>query len=132
MPWNTFVRAAAVAGVIAMGFGFAVRAHAQETALCRASASSHDYVIGHGGQWIELTANQRLFVAGLYVMNPDTPKGLPFGDKAVMATLPEKSGALIFFMDGDTACTPMPLPKEIVDLLADVATGVVTHPGASN
>lgn len=107
-------------------------AMADETALCRQFASSRDFVIAKGGKWIELTAKQRLFVEGIYVLDPATPKGLPFGDKAIMATLPDKEGGLIFWIDGDLGCVPMPLPKEIVEMLSDVETDVIHHEGQTN
>lgn len=84
-----------------------------------------------GGRWIELTSDQRLFLAGVYAMDPATPAGLPLGDKAVLATIPEHDGGLIFFVDGERACTPMAVPKELIDLLADVAGGAVRHEGGA-
>ena len=34
------------------------------------------------GKWIELTPEQWEFLRGIYAMNPLTPPGLPYGDKA--------------------------------------------------
>src|SRR5271154_5775694 len=61
-----------------------------------------------GGQWIELTDLQRAFLAGIYAMNPNTPSGLPFGDKAVLARVKGDDGGVVFFIDGEMACQPMP------------------------
>ena len=63
------------------------------------------------GKWIELTPEQWEFLRGIYAMNPLTPPGLPYGDKAALAKVDGNSGGLIFFIDGDRACTPMPVPN---------------------
>jgi hypothetical protein len=80
-----------------------------------------------GGRWIELTPEQRLFLAGIYAMNPATPAGLPYGDKAVLAQVEGNSGGLVFFIDGDKACTPMPVPHELLAMMRDVATATINH-----
>ena len=74
------------------------------------------------GQWIELTAEQWQFLRGIYAMNPQTPPGLPFGDKAVLAKIEGNENALVFFLDGDRACMPMAAPKALLAMLDDVAT----------
>ena len=56
-----------------------------------------------------------------------TPPGLPYGDKAVLAQVNGDNGGLIFFIDGDRACTPMPAPSALVDLIRDVATDTINH-----
>ncbi len=41
-------------------------------------------------------------------MNPITPPGLPYGDKAALATVEgHDGGGVVFFLDGNRACTPM-------------------------
>lgn len=82
-----------------------------------------------GGRWIELTDLQRAFLAGVYALNPNTPPGLPVGDKAALATLGDHSGGVIFFLDGDRACSPMPAPEELLDMLRHIGAGDVTHAG---
>jgi hypothetical protein len=42
-------------------------------------------IAARNGKWIELTAEQWQFLRGIYAMNPGTPAGLPYGDKAVLA-----------------------------------------------
>ena len=81
------------------------------------------------GKWIALTADQWQFLRGIYAMNPLTPPGLPYGDRAVMAKAEGNDGALVFFIDGDKACTPMPVPKTLLDMMDDVATGKIAHQG---
>jgi hypothetical protein len=39
---------------------------------------------------------------------------LPYGDKAVLARLDKDAGGLVFFIDGDKACTPMRAPPELM------------------
>ena len=82
------------------------------------------------GKWIELTADQWQFLRGIYAMNPTTPPGLPYGDKAALAQIDGDGGGLVFFIDGDRACTPMPVPKQLLVMMDDVATAKITHEGS--
>jgi hypothetical protein len=82
------------------------------------------------GKWIELTSEQWQFLRGIYVTNPETPPGLPYGDKAVLARMESGSGGLVFFIDGDKACTPMRAPPQLLALMQEVATGNINHEGA--
>ena len=63
-------------------------------------------------------------------MNPLTPPGLPYGDKAALATVNGKSGGVIFFIDGDRACTPMTVPDTLLSMIDDVATAKISHEGS--
>ena len=87
-------------------------------------------VEAHNGKWIELTPEQWEFLRGIYAMNPLTPPGLPYGDKAALAKVDGNSGGLIFFIDGDRACTPMPVPDKLLSMMDDVATSKITHEGS--
>jgi hypothetical protein len=64
---------------------------------------------------------------GIYAMNPETPAGLPYGDKAVLAQVEGNNGGMVFFIDGDKACTPMPIPVELITMMRDVATDTISH-----
>jgi hypothetical protein len=86
-------------------------------------------VIARNGKWIELTPEQWQFLRGVYVLNPQTPAGLPYGDKAVLARLDNDAGGLVFFIDGDKACTPMRAPPELLTLIDEVATDKINHEG---
>ena len=86
-----------------------------------------DAIMSHNGKWIELTSDQWQFLRGIYAMNPETPAGLPYGDKAVLAEVDGNTGGLIFFIDGDKACTPMPVPHELLAMMHDVATDTINH-----
>lgn len=94
---------------------------------CAALSIPKGAFAAHDGKWVEVTPEQYHFLQGVYAMDPMTPPGLPFGDKAVLATTGGMPGGLIFFIDGDRACTPMPVPREVVDMMSDVAAGVVSH-----
>jgi hypothetical protein len=63
-------------------------------------------------------------------MNPLTPPGLPYGDKAALAKVDGNDGGLIFFIDGDKACTPMPVPDKLLAMMDDVATAKINHEGS--
>jgi len=81
----------------------------------------------HNGKWIELTKDQWQFLRGIYAMNPMTPPGLPMGDKAVLAKVEGDKGGLVFFIDGDVACTGMPVPPQLLEMMDDVAVGTIPH-----
>ena len=104
-------------------------AHADEApSLCIDMAIPKSAVAGRGGRWIALTRDQWQFMRGIYVLNPATPAGLPYGDRAVLATAPgAPGGGTILFLDGDKACTPMPIPHALVEMMGDVAAGVFNH-----
>ena len=79
------------------------------------------------GKWIELTQEQLQFLRGIYAMNPQTPPGLPYGDKAALAEVNGNDGGMVFFIDGDKACTPMTIPHELLAMMDDVAMAKVSH-----
>src|SRR5271156_2346501 len=81
------------------------------------------------GRWIELTSAQWQFLRGVYVVNPNTPRGLPYGDRAVLAQVEGKPGGLVFFVDGKMACTPMEIPQALLTMVQDVETTAVNHVG---
>ena len=82
------------------------------------------------GKWIELTPDQWQFLRGIYAMNPLTPPGLPFGDKDALAKVEGRAGGLVFFIDGNKACTRMPVPVELLAMMDDVATAKINHEGS--
>ena len=82
------------------------------------------------GRWVQLTPDQWQFLRGIYAMNPETPPGLPYGDKAVLAEVDSGASGLVFFIDGDKACTPMRAPPQLLALMQEVATGSINHEGA--
>jgi hypothetical protein len=94
---------------------------------CVSASIPKDLISAHNGRWIELTADQWQFLRGIYAMNPQTPAGLPYGDHAVLAQVAGDTGGLIFFIDGDKACTPMPVPGELISMMRDVATNTINH-----
>src|SRR5580658_2558220 len=98
---------AASIGVIALA-PFTARA-ADSAPRCTDISVPKSAIEAHKGKWIELTAEQWQFLRGVFVLNPNTPPGLPYGDKAVLAQVDGKSGGLVLFIDGEMACTPMPI-----------------------
>jgi hypothetical protein len=81
------------------------------------------------GSWERMSPDQWQFLRGISAFNPRTPPGIPFGDAAVLIKFPGSEDGEIFFLDGDQVCTPMMLPKMIVDLLVLVGKGTITHEG---
>ena len=84
-------------------------------------------IIAQHGKWTELTSAQWQFLRGVYVLNPNTPPGLPYGDKAVLVQVDGKSDGLVLFIDGEMACTPMPIPQPLLAIVQGVATAAVNH-----
>ena len=58
-----------------------------------------------------------------------TPPGLPYGDKAALVEIDGRSGGMVFFIDGDKACTPMAVPDQLLAMMDDVATTKINHEG---
>ena len=102
---------------------------AAESAQCVDVSVPKHAIEARNGKWIQLTPEQREFLRGIYAMNPLTPPGLPYGDKAALARVDGNSGGLIFFIDGDKACTPMPVPDKLLAMMDDVATAKINHEG---
>ena len=117
---------AASIGVIALT-PFLARAADSSTARCTDISVPKSAIEAHKGKWIELTSEQWQFLRGVFVLNPNTPPGLPYGDKAVLAQVEGNTGGLVFFIDGDKACTPMPVPHELLAMMHDVATQTINH-----
>jgi hypothetical protein len=103
---------------------------AETTAQCVDISVPKKAIEAHNGKWIELTGDQWEFLRGIYAMNPLTPPGLPYGDRAALAKVDGNSGGLVFFIDGDKACTPMPVPDTLLSMMDDVATAKISHEGS--
>jgi len=116
------VGAPALPPQIAVGSEFANRC--VELATVRAATT------GQNSKLIELTSAQWQFLRGIYAMNPEAPPGLPDGDKAVFGPGGGDSNGLLFFVDGDKACTPMNAPPALLSLMDQVAVGDTNHQGA--
>lgn len=97
---------------------------------CVDSSIPRHAIEARNGRWIELTSQQWQFLRGIYAVNPETPPGLPYGDRAVLARLDGSPSGLVFFIDGDRACTPMSAPPQLLALMQEVATGDINHEGA--
>ncbi|MGD0722799.1 MAG: hypothetical protein ABR970_17320 [Roseiarcus sp.] len=102
-------------------------AAAETSSRCVDVSVPKQAIIARNGRWIELTSEQWQFMRGIYAMNPQTPAGLPYGDKAVLAQVEGNNGGMVFFIDGDKACTPMPVPVELITMMRDVATDTINH-----
>jgi hypothetical protein len=109
-------------------------AHAAEEAPVRCGdiAVPRGQIKAVDGTWFVLTDIQRAFVAGVFVLNPNTAPGLPFGDGAALARVKGDKGGLIFFLDGDVACDPMPIPDELIEMLEEIGEGDIFHEGQTD
>jgi hypothetical protein len=121
-----------IKSVIAVALVLASAPAWAEGEQCAALDVPKAIVAKQGGAWVDLTTSQWEFLRGIYAVNPATPAGLPVGDRAAMAEIAGNGGALVFFIDGDKACTPMPVPQELVDVLRDVGSGQIKHPGTGS
>jgi hypothetical protein len=120
-------RSVALAAALAIAPQFALAA--EGASGCVNVSVPKNAVEAHNGKWIQLTTDQWEFLRGIYAMNPLTPPGLPYGDRAALAKVDGNSGGLVFFIDGDKACTPMPVPDKLLSMMDDVATAKINHEG---
>lgn len=86
--------------------------------------------MSQGAQWIPATGDQWEFLRGVSAMSPTTPPGLPFGDKAIIASKSGDETGIVMFLDGDQVCGMMEAPKMLLDMLRDVKAGTILHQGA--
>lgn len=112
--------------VLAFVAAAAFRAHAGQ---CSPEAVLRQSVIASGGTWIEMLPEQWQFLRGIYAMNPLTPPGLPVGDRAALARAAGSDSGKIIFIDGDRACSPMAVPKTLIEMLDKVKSGKISHEG---
>jgi hypothetical protein len=118
---------AALTGLL-FAFGAApASAEDSSTARCTDISVPKSAIEAHKGKWIELTPEQWQFLRGVFVLNPNTPPGLPYGDRAVLAQVDDDPGGLIFFIDGERACTPMAVPGVLVGMIREVAASNIYH-----
>ena len=83
----------------------------------------HGAINGQDGKPIEITPNQWQFLRGVYAMNPEAPRGLPYGNNAVLAQDSRDSDGLLFFIDGNKVCVPMHAPPALLSLMERVTIG---------
>jgi hypothetical protein len=105
---STGIRLAFALGLAALSSRAAAADHSPS--LCADVSTPKAVVAAHHGRWIELSGDQWQFLRGIYAMNPQTPPGLPYGDRAVLARFDDFGSGIVFFIDGDKACTPMTAP----------------------
>ena len=98
--------------------------------MCVDVAAPKAVVAARHGSWTVLNDAQWEFLRGIYAMNPLTPPGLPYGDKAVLVKIDGRSGGIVFFIDGEKACTPMAVPDELLAMMDDVATAKISYEGS--
>ena len=98
--------------------------------LCVDVSAPKAVVTARHGSWTELNDAQWEFLRGVFIMNPETPAGLPYGDHAALARFEGNPAGIIFFIDEDKACTPMVAPPELVSVIGEVASHTVKHEGA--
>src|ERR1700733_12651694 len=123
----TKTRVAIVAAVVALPH--ACLAADESASACVNVSAPKSAIMARHGRWVELTSAQWQFLRGIYVVNPNTPPSLPYGDRAVLAQVEGKPGGLVFFIDGEMACTPMEIPQTLLTLMQDVETSAVNHIG---
>jgi hypothetical protein len=97
--------------------------------FCVPLAGAKERAARDGHTWTDVSPNEWQFLRGIYAMNPLTPPGLPYGAGAAIVREQGDEGGVVVFIDGDVACSPMPVPKSLLDLLATVAAGRIFHQG---
>ena len=81
-----------------------------------------------GARFVTMTPQQWEFARGIAAIIPQTPDGLPPGDRGALLIGPDGDGALIF-IDGDQACEGVEVHKPVIDLELQVGGGDVIHVG---
>jgi hypothetical protein len=105
-------------------------AHAANPVICINLSIAQKGITDNHGTWTPLSRDQYLFMKGIYAMDPETPPGLPVGDSAALVKVPQnKDSGLVWFIDGDRACTPVMAPKTLLRELEDIKSGKITHEG---
>ena len=97
--------------------------------MCIPVSEAKDIATKQHATWTELTPDQWQFMRGVYMLLPTTPPGLPYGNHAVLVT--QGDNGLVMFIDGDKACTPVPVPKAMLEVLADVKSKNIHHRGVA-
>ena len=80
-------------------------AYADDAVRCVDVSVPRKAVEAQKGKWVELTPEQWQFLRGIYAMNPLTPPGLPYGDKAALAKVDGNPAA---WCSSSTAIAPAP------------------------
>lgn len=111
-----------------LALGLATTAHAQSS--CVPIAGPRGKVEAQHGRWIMVTTDQWEFLRGVYVVNPNTPPGMPAGDRAVLAQVDGDDSGVVFFIDGGMACAAMKIPEALVKALLEVDASNVVHDGS--
>lgn len=94
---------------------------------CVAIPTAEKHIIDSGGgPFIALTPEQLSFMRGISVVLPNTPEGIPPGEKAVMSKYPDGSAAVVF-LDDDLACVPIRLKPAGVKALMQEGENYVLH-----
>ncbi len=105
---------------VLLTLGLAVAAHAKELKLDCKIPSEGRKSMGPGLVWQELTPAQYHFIQGVYVGSPDTARGLPPGDGAMIAR--GKDGGLVVWTIGKRLwCNPIKVDDPIIELILGTA-----------
>jgi hypothetical protein len=105
------------------------RAEEAKPSMCADAGALRAGFAGRGS-WIELAPAQWQFLRGIYILNPATAPGLPYGDRAALVRVQGKPGGLIMFLDGPLACTPMEIPDVVIEMVMAVGRGEIGHESA--
>lgn len=104
-------------------------ASADPSGRCLSTEQAHAHLGGAEAIWSEMTPDQWQFARGMFVLDPHTSPGLPFGDRSVLITMAGRPGGLVIFMDGPQACDPMVIADEQLELFKAIAAGSIRHEG---
>lgn len=82
------------------------------------------------GKYRVLTHDEWTAARVAFFLNANTPTALPPGDSAMVKDNGDGSAELVF-VDGDSACAPMRLVGEGVNMLKQIRDKVIMHPKGS-
>ena len=102
-------------------------AFAAESGPCQKIDAAKKDVSENSGSWTDLTPDQWIAVRTLFLFSKETRDGLPYGEKAALVSIPDEATNFVYFIDGDSVCDRLTVPRKATKALIDVGSGLVVH-----
>ncbi|MGA2043157.1 MAG: hypothetical protein ABSG83_07260 [Roseiarcus sp.] len=100
-----------------------------EGLYCASVAGPHDRIVGAGGSWTALTADQLEFARGLWASMQASHGRLPLGHAAFLSRGGNEPADSVYFIDDGMICARMFVSRGLAERIVDVGAGLITHSG---